>query len=239
MSLRDSGPAPVAQECRRLAVRTFGADYWLVDLSGTPSATALRSLSADEQARAARFVFDEHRRRYQIAHGALRVLLGQELGCEPEALSFHANPHGKPFLPPDSDCAFNMSHSDEYALIALARGGDHVELGVDIEAVRTVRDAQDLARLNFTPREQRELSTCPPERRDWLFLSGWTRKEACLKAIGSGLSIAPATFECGLAPLRAVTRIATADGDADVLVESIDVEPGHLAAVATTVRRSA
>lgn len=226
-------------EFRRLPVPVFGASCWLVDLSGTPGAEALRSLSSDERARAARFVFDEHRRRYQIAHGALRALLGQELGLEPDALSFDLSPHGKPFLPAEFARVFNMSHSDDYALIAFAPADGGSELGVDIEAARTVRDLADLARLHFTPREQDELWACPLDRRNRLFLSGWTRKEACLKAVGSGLSIAPSTFECGLAPVRALTRIFTPDGVMDVLVESIDVEPGQLAAVATTARGSA
>jgi len=225
-------------EFRRLPVPVFGARYWLIDLSATPATQALRSLSSDERARAARFVFDEHRRRYQIAHGALRALLGEQLGVEPGALSFATSPHGKPSLPPEFDCAFNMSHSDDYALIALAGARAGFELGVDIEADRTVRDLADLASLHFTASEQEELWACPLDRRNRLFLSGWTRKEACLKAVGSGLSIAPSTFECGLAPVRAATRIATADGVVDVLVESIDVVPGHLAAVATTARGS-
>jgi len=237
--MRESDGARVTSAYRRLKVQAFGADFWLVDLSGTPTALSLQSLSPDERSRAARFAFDEHRRRYQIAHAALRALLGQELGRAPDALSFGANPHGKPFLSPGFACAFNMSHSDDFALIALARGRADVELGVDIEARREVRDSADLAALHFTPREQQELSACPTERRDQLFLSGWTRKEACLKAVGSGLSIEPASFECGLAPTPAATRIETADGIAEVLVESIDVESGHLAAVATTVRRSA
>jgi 4'-phosphopantetheinyl transferase len=226
-------------EPRRLPVPTFGASFWLVDLSGIPGAEALRSLSSDERERAARFVFEEHRRRYQVAHGALRVLLGQQLGLEPDVLSFVTNRHGKPFLPPELGCAFNMGHSDEFALIACAPGRAGFELGVDIEAVRTVRDAADLALLHFTPSEQNELSACPVDERNRLFLSGWTRKEACLKAVGSGLSISPSTFECGLAAVPASTRIVTADGTVEVLVESIDVDSGHLAAVATTARGAA
>jgi 4'-phosphopantetheinyl transferase len=129
-----------------------------------------------------------------------------------------------------------MSHSDELALIAIARGlPPGAEIGVDIEALREVRNTAELAAANFTARERAELAQVAPRERNWYFLSGWTRKEACLKAVGSGLSIAPSTFECALAPVRTLTRIPTPQGHRTVEVESIDVQDGHLAAIAITI----
>jgi len=217
----------------RLPLANFAAQFWLVDLRGTPGAEAVAWLSADEQARAARFIFDEHRHRFRIAHAALRALLAREIGRQPADLEFVHNAHNKPSLSDEQDCAFNMSHSDSVALIAIARGlPAGCELGVDIEELRDMRDVAGLATMNFTTMEQAELSAAAPESRYALFLNGWTRKEACLKALGSGLSVAPATFECGLAPRPARVQIVSGGAHSDIEVESIAVDPRHVAAVA-------
>jgi 4'-phosphopantetheinyl transferase len=215
--------------------KVLGAQLWLVDLSVTPSATALASLSGAERARAARFVFAEHRRRFEVAHGALRALLALETSLPAGDLEFVAGPHDKPALTRDQACVFNMSHSDARGLIAIARGMPAgLELGVDIESLRAVEDTRALAAAHFTVAEQAELAACVPAARTRMFLSGWTRKEACLKAVGSGLSIAPATFECGLSPGNRVTRIATSRGAVTVEVESVAIDEQHVAAIAVT-----
>jgi len=216
---------------RKLPPMPFGAELWLVDLSTETAPSSLSSLSEAEQARAARFVFQPDRRRFVAAHVALRALLAHQVGRDAADIELELGPHDKPFLAGSRGLVFNMSHSGELALIALAwdlpAGGD---IGVDIEALRPMADALALARANYTSVEQAELNACPPALRDRLFLSGWTRKEACLKAVGSGLSIAPSTFECGLAPRRAMARI----GELQLDVESIDVAEDYIAAIAMT-----
>lgn len=218
---------------RRLPVTAFGVEIWLVDLTAAP--TALASLSPHERARAERLVFEADRRRFRAAHSALRELLAQRLEAVAADIEFSYGPHDKPAVTGFPDLRFNMSHSGERALIAmsseLAAGA---ELGVDIEELRAVTSNADLAAAHFTAREQRELAACARASSNRLFLSGWTRKEACLKAIGSGLSIAPATFDCALAPGPARTTIATPTGVICLDVESLDVEAGYLAAIAIT-----
>lgn len=223
---------------RQLPASVFGAQLWIVDLAVAPASVA--SLSAAERARAERLVFEIDRRRFRAAHVALRELLAPFVGREAGAIEFGEGPHDKPFVAGSSHITFNMSHSGERALIAIARDlPAGVELGVDIEEQRGVTHVADLAAAHFTESEQRELESSPPASRNQLFLSGWTRKEACLKAVGSGLSIAPDTFDCALAPGRAQTSIATASGKVSLEVESIDVEPGYLAAIATTLPNTA
>jgi len=226
------GRAPESQGLVRLPLDAFGGEYWLADITGRADSAALETLSPRERARAARFVFAEHRHRFELAHAALRFVLAARLGISAAQVEFVEGPHGKPSLAPDIDLAFNMSHSDSLALIMLAQVPRGSEIGVDIEALRPVKDARSLAAAHFTRNEQAELEACPPDESDRLFLSGWTRKEACLKAVGSGLSIAPSTFECGLAPVRAKTRIATPAGIAHVDADSIAIGRGHLAAAA-------
>lgn len=143
-------------------------------------------LSAEETARAGRFRFPGHRRRYILAHGILREILSRYAGCGPETLRFSEGPHGKPSLSPAvHSLCFNISHSDQLALIAVAR---ECEVGVDTEPVKTLHDARPLMAAYF-PAEMAEM---PPEASDEAvshrFLRCWTRHEAVLKATGAGLT---------------------------------------------------
>lgn len=227
---------PLRELIHPLALQNYGARFWLVDLSQEAAADDCNCLSVAECERMARFVFAADRRRFQISHAALRTVLARECDTNAAGIEFMLGAHGKPALASSWDCAFNMSHSDDLALIAVARGlPEGAEIGVDLEASREIGDLAGLAAANFTERERNELVCSAPAQRNGLFLCGWTRKEACLKAVGSGLSIAPATFDCTLAPVRALTRIPTDAGLRTVEVESIDVRDGYLAAIAVTV----
>lgn len=208
-------------------------ELWLTDLSRDPAESALRALSADERARAARFVFARDRRRFLSAHLALRRLLSTRTGLAPHALEFVEGQFGKPSLAGPSTCAFSLSHCEDVALIAMSHSG---EIGVDVEVLRVVDDLQSLAGRNFTPAECTQLANVTFVDRDQAFLRCWTRKEACLKAIGSGLSIAPETFEAGLQPDTRVLRIATPAGIASVQVHSIGHVPGSVGALARVLR---
>jgi 4'-phosphopantetheinyl transferase len=214
---------------RRLAATPFNTELWLVDLASAPVTPAL--LSRAELARAARFVFEPDRHKYLAAHCALAELLAARLQLPGGQLEFQIGPHDKPRLSPAYDCVFNMSHCDDRALIGIAVGLPHdVEIGVDIERLREVSDARALSAANFTAPEQFELASVEPARASQAFLRGWTRKEACLKAIGSGLTIHPATFNCGLGGLAGVTEI---DG-VTIEFDSLEVGAEHIAAVAIT-----
>jgi len=135
---------------RRVA-RSGDAGIWLLDLDGADAdpAAALALLSGDEQARAGRFVFDVHRRRFVTGRAALRTLLGERLGCAPRELRFAYGPAGKPALDGGGTTRFNVSHSDRYAIVAIATGA---ELGVDIERVRPLRDMDLVADRVFSAR---------------------------------------------------------------------------------------
>ncbi|KQU81425.1 MULTISPECIES: 4'-phosphopantetheinyl transferase superfamily protein [unclassified Rhizobacter] len=212
-----------------------GLRLWWLRLDEMPGDQALATLSADEIARGARFAFDGLRRRHLASHVALRAILAQQTGLPAAALVFGAGPFGKPFLQAPAACVFNMSHSDDVAVIAVAPDAPAgTEIGVDVEVLRPMRDAIALAERNFTAAEQRELLATPPELRDLAFMRGWTRKEACLKAIGSGLSIPPDAVDAGLGPeLRRVT-VAHQAVHCSVHVQSLADQDATVIAVATT-----
>lgn len=177
------------------------ARLWLVDLAAEPLAEELDWLSAEEQARAGRFAFAADRRRFLAAHVELRRVLAQSLQLAPSALVFESDLLGKPRLAL-ARCEFNLSHSGDTAAVAIGSR----PLGVDIEQLRQIGDLESLAERCFTANEQRELDASGNQREQW-FLQGWTRKEACLKAIGCGLSLEPATFETGLVADAAVVQL--------------------------------
>jgi len=168
-------------------------DAWLVDLT-TPALVDDRCLSTHERTRAARFVFAADRRRYVAAHHALRALLGARIGVDPASVALVDDDFGKPRLRDAATWGFNLSHSADVALVGFAQG---LEVGVDVEVVRHLPDAVDLARHHFTEAERRDWMNAPAMQRDLMFLLAWTRKEACLKAIGSGLNVALDTVDAG------------------------------------------
>lgn len=174
---------------------------WLFDLRSPGSALPrfARVLSADEHARADRFVQQRHRERYVVAHGAVRCILGQTLGRDPADLAFTVNPWGKPELAgqaPDAGVPFfNLSHTDDLGALAI---GWRCPVGVDIETVRPIEP--DVAKLSFSPAEQVDLALLHDT--DWLqgFYRCWTRKEAVIKALGLGLAQPLDAFDVTLLP---------------------------------------
>ncbi len=218
---------------RLLAEEPLGTRVWVMDLDRAPAAGA-ELLSASERARAERFAFERDRRRYVTAHVALRQVLAEEAGLA-RSEEFTIGTHGKPCLQGKHRVAFNLSHSAQWAAIAIAPGG---EVGIDIEVPRAIDDLDDLARSHFTPSEQAELMEAnEPSARVLSFFRGWTRKEACLKAIGSGLSIEPASFTAGLAPARSHVEVGTAAGLRCVDVVSFETGADILAALARSLSR--
>jgi 4'-phosphopantetheinyl transferase len=173
---------------------------WLVPLDPPPAALARLAgrLSPDERRRAARFRFERDRRRFQAARGALRELLAGYLDERPERIRFVEGRHGKPELAEaGSALRFNVSHSGERALCALSL---RRELGVDIEQLRELADAEALARRFFSAAESAELAALPEPQRLAAFFRCWTRKEAYLKAVGAGLLQPLADFDVSLLP---------------------------------------
>ncbi|MEM7354922.1 MAG: 4'-phosphopantetheinyl transferase superfamily protein [Acidobacteriota bacterium] len=165
---------------------------WRVDLR-PPEAqveACRRLLTAEEIARAERFHFDRHRRRFLVRRGALRRLIGAYLGCEPTAVRFEEGEKGKPFVhqagvAPADRLQFNLSDSKDLALYAFTRGA---ELGVDVEILRPMPDALGIAEHFFSDEERQDLRRVPEADVPKAFFNCWTRKEAYIKAIGEGLS---------------------------------------------------
>lgn len=204
------------------------AHVWAVPLNGDPAAFGAL-LSDDEQKRLQRFRFADHQRRYQIGHGALRRILGGYLMCEPREVAFRQGPRGKPYLRGD-ELHFNLSHSGKLALIAVSK----TELGVDVEKVRHLGSLTSIAERHFSKTEFAALDELDGAARELAFYRCWTRKEAYIKALGEGLSMALDTFDVSLC--EEPKFLACHDGREDPAKWTIaDVSPGpeYVGALAT------
>ena len=174
---------------------------WLVRLEGQHlDLQDLReTLSKDEQSKANRFHFERHRRRYVVCRGILRKLIGGYLRQEPSYIRFQYEPMGKPVLDKGSGegLQFNLSHSEGVALLALTR---HREIGVDVEFLRPISDATQIAERFFSDHECADLRGLASQDQIAAFFNCWTRKEAYLKARGEGISRGLDQFCVSLVP---------------------------------------
>lgn len=183
-----------------------------------------RSLSSDELARADRFLVERPRRELILTRGVLRCLLAERLGARPEDLRFEYGPDGKPALV-GGGVSFNVSHSHGGALIALAAQGT---LGVDLERVSRDLDHEQIAERYFSVPERRALRALPPAERPAAFFRCWTRKEAWLKAKGTGLRLPLADFDVSLGPDEPARLLATRFDDEEAARWSlVDIEAGE------------
>lgn len=162
---------------------------WQADLSSTePSILPLlRALSADEYARAERYALPHLRRRFVVARGILRSLVGSYLGIVPSEVRFCYGAFGKPMLDEarhKEALAFNLSHTEDFALFAFSLVHD---IGVDVERIQKSFEVLSLAQQHFSINEYAALSALPTELQLSAFYACWTRKEAYLKARGAGL----------------------------------------------------
>jgi 4'-phosphopantetheinyl transferase len=159
-------------------------------------------LSDAEREKAARFRFARDRRRFVAVRGRLRELLGTELGVDPASVAIENGAYGKPYLGgifESSGLHFNVSHSADLAIIGISRGHD---IGVDVEALQALDDANDIALQFFSHRENLEYAAVHADEKTTAFFNCWTRKEALVKALGQGLSYPLDDFDVSLAPGR-------------------------------------
>lgn len=208
--------------------RTYVAQAWYVytaDFREARTQTYFRSiLSGGERSRYERFRFEQDRLDYLVAHGVLRVLLGNQLGRSPGDVTFDTNRYGRPEIADHQArerIRFNLSHSLGLACCVLC--GD-MPCGIDVErranvenlvrpsevALGRQRDrrqsnGQDdgmrldtLARQFFSRDEAEVIRQSSGREKQQRFLTIWTLKEAYVKARGMGLSLPLDSFSMQL-----------------------------------------
>jgi 4'-phosphopantetheinyl transferase len=199
---------------------------WLDDVR--PDAAALELLDGRERARAERFRAERDRDRYVARHAFLRRVLSGYLDEAPAAIEIRVTPAGRPSLDARWQLDISTSHDDGLAVIAVTRGGS---VGIDVERVRPMDDALDLAESHLTTREQAWLAAHPagPSR---AFLELWTRKEAAVKALGTGLATPLRSFDSGDPDARGVSHPTGLAEDVALSIVLLDGFASHVGAVA-------
>jgi len=196
--------APMARHAEVVMARLDGDAHAVRSESGL--------LSDAELERASRFAREGDRGRFILGRATLRRLLGSRLRIPPRAVDLVVGPHGKPALAPQlqrSGLQFNVSHCAQVAAFGFAWGRG---IGVDVEAVRPIPDADSIARQFFSPLEVQAYFALPAPDRPLGFFNCWTRKEAFVKARGEGLGFGLARFDVSLAP-GGPARILRVDQD--------------------------
>ncbi|MGW4898436.1 4'-phosphopantetheinyl transferase family protein [Kitasatospora sp. NPDC004240] len=188
-------------------------------------------LDERERGRLAALEDPEHRRRFAVSHGCVRLVLGGRLGVHPARVWLRTGRWGKPEL--DGGAAtrrlrFSLSHSGDLAVLALCHGRD---VGVDVELVRPDRDVTRFAARWFSPEESAWVAGARPPERIRRCLRLWTRKEACVKAAGGRL-VQGLRLAVGTGPGPRLVDGAHGGLPGTWTVAGLTTGPGHVGAVA-------
>jgi 4'-phosphopantetheinyl transferase len=195
-------------------------------------------LDAREQLRRDRLVSGAPRHRFVAGRALLRQALGAWLGCEEASVRLEPGLGGKPrIVAPGGGaaCHFNLAHAGGWVVAALAL---ECEVGVDLEGLDAAADWRAIAPVVCSPREMRALQGFPEAGQRGAFLRAWTRKEAVLKAAGTGLGgVSPSAVE--VLPDDPTRELELPDADGRMRrwrVEDFSPPPGYCGAVAWELR---
>jgi len=219
----------------QIALREGEIQVWHGALEASPG-----PVTPAEESRARRMGSPRRRREFLACRSALRRILAAALGIDALAVSIQEGAHGKPHLGPrgqnPASIGFNLSHSGDRFVVALALG---MAPGVDIERIRPRRNLRRLTRRFFSRTEQAEIAAAPDPL--GAFYRIWTRKEAVIKADGRGVSIGLDRFDvsAGEPPLLRDARWhgAAPHETSRWSLRLLETGPGYAAALA--VRRPA
>jgi 4'-phosphopantetheinyl transferase len=174
------------------------AHVFLLQLSLFNSKDLLPYLSEDEHSRACKLKVEQKKDQFVITRGLLRQLLSNYLEKEPKEIMFSYEQHCKPIINDkvnNKSVEFNISHSGDYALIAMSLEN---KVGVDIEEINPGIDYQSLSKRFFSEKENKELTSLDKDEQLDAFYRTWVRKESFIKAIGKGVAFGLDRFSVSL-----------------------------------------
>lgn len=231
-----SAPAAEIREIASNEVHVWLAN---LDLPQSRADEVAPLLATDEHERAAKFHFEKDRRHYVVSRAVLRRLLSRYTGHLADRQSLVYGAHGKPSLVPENnalDLRFNLAHSHGLGLFAFTRGR---EVGVDIEKIRPDFATQEIAERFFSPAEASALRALSPEVRTKAFFHCWTRKEAFIKAKGTGVFFGLHKFGVSLRPDEPARLLSIEDAPNEVAKWTLfELHPpdGYVGAVAVQAK---
>jgi len=182
---------------------------WAWDLR--PDSAVVRQLhevlSPDEVKRSNQYRYPLHSRRFVVRRAMTRLILSRYRVGHPDNMVFAYGPRGKPRLAGrqiQSTITFSITHVDDSALLAIARGRS---LGIDMENITRQIETDTIALRYFSTKEATYINSSRESDRNKAFFSCWTFKEAFVKALGCGLSF----------PLHGVETPLTELEDGDIV----------------------
>jgi len=203
------------------SVLLFDSALW-----GLHTESAESLLDPGERARAARFRFERDREPYVVAHALWRAALGVCLGVDACDVPLSNTSAGQPYVS-GTQLATSLSHSGSWVAIAVCAAET---VGVDIERSPSHMTLTELMPSFCTTEEIAEVLPLHPLLRESALLSLWTRKEALLKAFGTGLSEEPSRMKATTTAL--VAPPASAISRVPCRVRDIDLPAGLIGALA-------
>lgn len=141
------------------------------------------NLNQEERGRLKLFKITALAQEFIASRGGLREILSHYTNNHPKNIDICYSKYKKPYLN-NSNLNFNVSHSGNYIVYAFC---ESARIGIDIEKIKSDIDFLDIAKNYFTRNEYIEISKNKGAAMAITFYRCWTRKEACIKAIGQGL----------------------------------------------------
>lgn len=212
-------------------------DIWLIDLAEeeVDIFTHQRYLDEAEMTRAGKYVSGKKSREFIITRSSLRNIIGYTLGEDPRRIGFGYTRHGMPVLDTNwesTGITFNVSHSHGLALIAVSTNNC---IGIDIELERSDVEIEKLARRYFSKNEYEAIMAFEGNNRRRSFFATWTRKEALVKATGTGIAYGLASFDVSVDPDQPARLLASRwqqECLSDWSLEAISTHAGYQACLA-------
>ncbi len=171
------------QDAKVIEAANRGLKLYKIDLLQyqylVPDLTSI--LSTSERLRANRYHFVKDKNRFIICRAFLKILLADRLDVNVARIDIAIDSNKKPYLINQPSVFFNVSHSADYALIAIAKS----PVGVDIEYVNKSFDYKEILPNIFNKIETDDVQHS--HEKHFIFYKFWTRKEAIVKAIGKGI----------------------------------------------------
>jgi len=220
------------------------AHIWLMScdgLGGEPLEACLGVLDTEERGRLNRLRRAGDRCSFVAAHALVRIALSHYSGVHPTAWAFQRNAYGKPAVAMPASAGslrFNISHTRGLAACIIASGR---EVGVDVEACEADADLAGVAEQSLAEPERDAWLRLPPALRRDRFYEYWTLKEACLKALGTGLSESLQSVAFQIDPPGAVHLLPESRGVGPIerwRFHLATPTPGHKLAAAVRLTRS-
>ena len=216
-------------------------DVWIIRLQQPDGVVqaARDLLNDDEKARADRFVFEKDTSAFTLSRAALRTILGRWMDLAPADVDFDYGEKGKPLVRVRGGPHFNLSHSRDMAVVGVA---DDVEVGIDVEYARRLRDLDGMARRVFSPAELGRFRNLDGDDQVRFFFDVWTAKEAIVKGFGEGIGYPFRSLTAPVDDLASPVRVGHEGGSSSTWhMQRIDVDapyrcfvaaaqaPGHVA----------